>query len=135
MGMGRPSIRTPELVDEILDRVGKGEPLAVICREEGKPHPTTFRDWANADPELSLRFARAREEGEDAIAHGLRSVARGGAGSSGEVARDKLIVDTELKLLAKFNPKRWGDRTTLAGDPEAPVQFAVVERRIVRPGD
>lgn len=33
----------------------------------------------------------------------------------------KLQIDTRLKLLAKFNPKRWGDRQTLAGDPDAPL--------------
>lgn len=122
MGMGRPTIRTPEKVDEIIRRVSDGELLVDVLRGEGMPAKSTWSDWCRADPELSGRFARAREEGEDAIAAGIRHIARGGNGSSGEVARDKLIVDTELKLLAKFNPKRWGDRTTLAGDPEAPLQ-------------
>ena len=36
----------------------------------------------------------------------------------------KLQIETRLKLLAKWNPKKYGDRTTLAGDPEAPLQVS-----------
>jgi hypothetical protein len=33
----------------------------------------------------------------------------------------KLQIETRLKLLAKFNPKKYGDRQVLAGDDEAPL--------------
>ena len=59
---------------------------------------------------LSAAIARARDIGYDAIAEGIIDVARGGEGSTGDVVRDKLIVETELKLLAKFNPKKYGER-------------------------
>ncbi len=61
-------------------------------------------------PEVSAILARARDLGEEVIASDLQSVARGGAGSSGDVQRDKLIVETDLKLLAIWNPKRYGQR-------------------------
>lgn len=94
-----------------MARLSEGEPLAVICREDGMPSDRTVREWAEKDHDISAAIARAREAGEDAIAWRLRAVARGEKGaSSGDVQRDKLIVDTDLKLLAKFNPKRWGDR-------------------------
>jgi hypothetical protein len=35
----------------------------------------------------------------------------------------KLQIETRLKLLAKWNPKKYGDRTTLAGDAEAPIKI------------
>lgn len=108
--MGRPSLYTPELLQRIVERLSNGEPLAVICRDEGMPSDDTVRNWAQKDEAVSRRIARAREAGEDAIAWRLRSVARGGDGSSGDVQRDKLIVDTDFKLLAKWNPNRWSDR-------------------------
>lgn len=74
------------------------------------PGYRTIYDWMEKLPEVSASIARARDLGEDAIAARLREIARGGIGSSGDVQRDKLIVDTDLKLLAKWNPKRWGDR-------------------------
>ena len=35
----------------------------------------------------------------------------------------KLQIETRLKLLAKWNPKKYGERTTLAGDKENPLQI------------
>ena len=34
----------------------------------------------------------------------------------------KLQIETRLKLLAKWDPKRYGEKMTLAGDPESPLQ-------------
>jgi len=34
----------------------------------------------------------------------------------------KLQIETRLKLLAKWNPKKYGDRVTMAGDAENPLQ-------------
>jgi hypothetical protein len=47
--------------------------------------------------------------------------ARGKGDSTGEVQRDKLIVETDLKLLAKWSPKRYGDKVTHSSDPDAPL--------------
>lgn len=40
--------------------------------------------------------------------------------------RDKLLVDTEFKLLAVFNPRRFGNRMQHANDPENPMPAPVV---------
>lgn len=65
---GRPTVRDEALVDQIIDRVTGGEPLAQVLRDEGMPSPSAFYNWLNADEELDGRFARAREYGHDAIA-------------------------------------------------------------------
>lgn len=112
--MARPTKRTPEVLQAIGERLGQGEPLTVICRDLGLSD-RTVRDWMEQDQEVSAAIARAREEGEQAIAHRMRKTARGktaeeGGDSTGDVQRDKLIIETDLKLLAKFNPRRWGDK-------------------------
>lgn len=125
--MARPSKYKPELVEEICDRLSKGEPLAVICRSDEKfPHPTTVRDWMAAHTEVSLAIARAREDGEDALADECLEIADDGRNDwmarqdkdetssylvNGEhIQRSKLRIETRLKLLAKWNPKKWGDK-------------------------
>ena len=35
----------------------------------------------------------------------------------------KLQIETRLKLLAKWNPKKYGDRVTMAGDAENPMRL------------
>ncbi len=117
--MGRPSKYTPELFAEICERLGKGEPLAQICRDDHMPDPATVWKWQQGDESVSQGIARARETGFDAIAANTRETARGLGESTADVQRDKLIIDTDLKLLAKWDPKRYGDRVTHQGDSEA----------------
>lgn len=131
--MGRPSLYTPELVESIAERLAAGEPMAQICRDDGMPHPSTVRDWMNERADVSRVIARAREDGFDAIAldalkiadFGLADTtidADGNETTNNEVIqRSKLRVETRLKLLAKWDPKRYGDRTVLAGDADAPL--------------
>lgn len=134
---GRPTKRTPAVLAAICERLMMGEPLAAICRDEGMPHPSTVRDWMDADAELSRAIARAREAGEDWLAAECLEIADDARNDwmekqnqngetfesfNGEhVQRSKLRIETRLKLLAKFNPKKYGDRVTHAGDPEAPI--------------
>lgn len=117
-------------MDDIIGRLSDGEPLAQICRTPGYPHPSTFRDWVNGDDELTRRFARARADGFDAIAEQALEIADtpvdgvieklepNEAGELTVVERRredmlghrKLQVETRLKLLAKWDPKRYGER-------------------------
>ena len=131
--MGRPSLYTAELVAEIAEELANGDPLEELCRQ--RPHwpaARTIRDWDLHKPEVSAVIAPAREAGEYAIAARIRQTARGktvddGGDSSGDVQRDKLIIDSDFKLLAKFNPKRWGDKLELAGDKDRPLTVEVVQ--------
>lgn len=113
--MGRPSKCTDALVEEVVARLSKGEPLAVICRDDHMPCDDTVRAWADVNEEISRAIARARETGHHAIAWRARQTLRGkteaeGGESTGDVQRDKAIADFDLKLLAKWNPKGYGDR-------------------------
>lgn len=93
-----------------------------------------YRDDAAGDKGvgLSRAIARAREVGQDAIAEQIwldmnmdpeRILSEGGGRvDSGYVQWQKAKAEIGLKLLAKWNPKRYGDKTTLAGDPDAPLQ-------------
>ena len=121
--MGRPTKRTPEVVERILDGLSKGRTLTSICDDENMPHVQAFYDWKEKDEELSIRFARAREKGYDAIADECLRIADFSAldtlinektGNpcldSEWVARSRLRVETRLKLLAKWSPKKYGDK-------------------------
>lgn len=141
--MARPSIYTPELLTAICLRLGTGEPLAEVCRSEGMPDPSTVWRWEQADPEVSQAIARAREAGEWALAWECKQIADtpligeeqelDDSGAVVKVKRGdmlghrKLQIDTRIKLLSKFNPKRWGDKLELAGDKERPLTVELVK--------
>lgn len=130
--VGRPSKCTPAVVAAICSRLSKGEPLAAICRDEGMPHDSTVRDWAEKDTAISRDIARAREAGEEWLLAECLEIADDSRNDfierkadegdekalamreNGEVIqRSKLRIDTRLKLLAKWNPKKWGERLDL----------------------
>lgn len=129
-GKGRPSSYTQEIGEQIAARLSLGEPLAQICRDEGMPHDNTVRAWMAANESFSVAIARARELGFDVIAADCLSIAddsrndfieRLAAGDDEDavktlafnaehVQRSKLRIETRLKLLAKWDPKRYGEK-------------------------
>lgn len=137
--MGRPSKFSEKVVEAICERLSKGEPLAQICRDEGMPAYRTVRDWEDVHDGVSAAIARAREAGEDALAADCLTIADDATGDfrmgerglmvdSDHIQRSKLRIDTRLKLLAKWNPRKWGDRVQHANDPNDPMpapQFIV----------
>ncbi len=118
----RPPVpRDPEIVDKVLARVAVGDPLAVVLREPGMPHYTAWYDWCREDAALGIAYARARATGFDQIAINARETARGRGESTQDTQRDKLIIETDLKLLAKWDPKRYGDKVVMTGDADNPI--------------
>lgn len=83
------------------------------------PHLSTVYDWCAKDSDLSRRVARARDDGGDAIADDALRIADD---RDDDPASRRVRVETRLKLLACWHPKRYGQRTTVAGDAENPVR-------------
>ena len=122
--MPTPTKRTPKLEAEVLSRLAQGETLAALGRELGF-HATTWNDWCARDEALGLAHLRARDTGADAIAeHALALIdaepARvDGKIDPGHVQWKRAQVETRLKLLACWNPKKYGAKTqTTIGNKE-----------------
>jgi hypothetical protein len=133
---GRPSKHSPELVAEICDRISRGEPLLQICKDDRMPERRTVYDWLERIDGLSAQFARAREEGCDAIAEQSLAIMDGEplavfdeAGNkrydSGSIAWNKNRAEHRLKLLACWNPQKYGSKVAVGGDPGNPVKVEI----------
>ena len=135
---GMPKTYTPEqrtkIVDTVLRGISVGTPMAALCRQQGMPDQSTIWDWCQADPALAQKVARARDDGFDALALEALAIAdqteddtvigeKGKPVANNEwIARSRLRVDTRLKLLACWDPKRYGNKTTIQGDKDAPLE-------------
>jgi hypothetical protein len=135
--IGRPSKYTPELAAEICERLSNGEPLRQICRDDHMPAWQKVYEWMARDEVLSGSIARAREQGFEAIAEEALIIADTPVFGQKQVMTDqgtattvedmlghrKLQIETRLKLLAKWNPKKYGDKVQVGGDADNPLRI------------
>ena len=110
--VGRPVEPVPaDAADEIIECISNGESLRGWCRgAPGRPCFTTVYDWLQKDTTFALRFKQARSIGFDAIADECQIIASERPEDPLELGWKKLQIDTRLRLLAKWDPARYGDR-------------------------
>jgi len=118
--VGRQSTYSEKVADEIIRRISEGETLRSICRDEKMPAWRTVYAWRAENEEFSARFARARDIGHDAIAEESMELLDlppercatefGDKVDPGYVQWQKNRAEQRLKLLAKWNPSRYGDK-------------------------
>jgi hypothetical protein len=137
------SIRTQERADAIVEGLTNGIPLRELCRTEGISKSEVYR-WQDDDADFKGRIVRAREAGFEHIFEECLEIADDatndwmekrsqdgetmGAALNGEhVQRSKLRIETRLKLLSKWDPKRYGDKvqTELTGAGGGPVSVLI----------
>lgn len=120
-GRGRPPEAVPaDIAEDLVEWISQGKTLREYCRQPGKPAWRTVYAWMEKDVDFYARIAHARELGHDAIAEETLEIidtfpmeAVSDSGSrldSGHVAWLKNRVEQRMKLLAKWNPKKYGDK-------------------------
>lgn len=122
-GMAPTSTYSQEVADQIVDRLADGEFLRVICRSDGMPNWRTVYRWMDENKEFGARIAHARQQGFDAIAEDSlvmldeeperTGTQFGSKVDAGYVAWQKNRAEQRLKILAKWDPKRYGDKLAL----------------------
>ncbi len=136
---GRPSKFTVAVADEIIERLSNGVPLAVMCREDHLPHRSTVTGWCLTIPEFGERCRMAREIGFEHLAAECLEIAdtplegiRTPTGKDGvEIIREDMLahrrlqIDTRLKLLAKWDPKRYGDRVDMKAAGAGEIRIVI----------
>jgi hypothetical protein len=117
------SIRSVLLADMIVEGLSAGTPMRQLCREIGISKSELYR-WRDDDADFKGRLDQARDFGFDALAEQCLAIADG---SSGEpVARSKLRIETRLKLLACWDPRRYGSKIDITANepPYKPLTLA-----------
>lgn len=124
--MGRPSSYSEEIAGKILERLCSGEPLTKICRDEGMPCAATVFNWEKSQEGFLEKVTRARESAADYMSHEILEIAEETPTCtvSGEnwtrtqvdpagIQRNKLRIDTRIKLMQMLKRKTYGDKIDL----------------------
>lgn len=114
---GRPSKRTPEVVEKILALLrDEGRPLSLsgAC-SECDIDPTTFRDWMRSDPDLASSVRISRGKGQAVLERRVLSP---------EVSAPEANVIRHR--LARLDIDEWGDVQVTV--PSSPITIADLMR-------
>lgn len=154
--IGRPSIYTQEISDEICSRLAAGESLRAIAKSEHLPSLTTIFRWLTGTDEAYTKFrdqyARARRIQAEHLVDEILEISDDGTNDwmerkseaekgqgimtgwvlNGEhVQRSRLRVDTRKWFAGKVAPRTYGEKSSIAlgQDPDLePIGVKVVER-------
>lgn len=98
---------TEELAAAICELLGTGVPMARISRMDGMPSYTTLKKWQRDNAEFASLSARAKEDGTHYLGEDSLRIA-----DDFEIdpAHKKIMIDTRLRLIGKWNSKAYGDR-------------------------
>ncbi len=110
--------------DAIVDWLAAGKTLRSYCRQDQSPSFFSVYDWMGKDEEFALRIARARDSGSDVIADQCIELADIEPTDQVQAAWRRTQIETRLKLLSKWSPKKYGDRTAV--DHQGGVSLTVV---------
>jgi hypothetical protein len=120
-----------DAIDHLCEQLMLGGQLRDICADETMPSMRVVTRWLNADAGFKKRFLEAQRVRVLVESGNLLAIADGTDGGqvllreveaidgtvvrhydAADTARDKLRIDTRLKLLAKLEPAVFGDKVT-----------------------
>lgn len=123
-----------DIVAEICARIAGGSSVAEVFREPAADYPNqhTFWRWC-ADPEVERAYrdatvTRGEKYAEEIVAISdqappLERTQFGEKHDAGFVAWQKNRIEARKWVAARMLPKRYGDRTVIAGDADNPVHI------------
>lgn len=117
---GRPTDYTEELAAYMCAEIAGGMSVKKLCDREDMPNRSSFFLWLQKHETFSNNYARALEARAHLHAEEIVAIADGEKDDAA-VDRDRLRVDARKWTASRLLPKKYGDVTTLKGDPEAPV--------------
>lgn len=109
---------TPELKQEIAERIAAGEPLKTIVNDERMPSRQTIWREERRDPEFGKEMQMSRQIAADIFVEEMMEIADNasedyrpdGSINYELVARSKLRIDQRRWTAARLDPLRYGDK-------------------------
>ena len=134
--IGRPSIYTPELVQEICDKIASSSKgIKKLCAENPHwPNKDTIFSWLKNHSDFSDQYARAKQCQIEAIVDEMLEIAddtsqdrytnnQGDMVCNSEfIARSRLRIDTRKWLAAKLVPRVYGTRNISPASPATLIE-------------
>ena len=128
--VGRPTMYSQELADQICQLIAEGRSLRSVCRDYDVPSIATIFNWFAVNKPFLAQYARACEErteaqqeilleiGDEAIVHAEEANPKA---ANAVVSGYKLKADNLKWSMSKMKPKKYGDKLDVVSDGKAIV--------------
>lgn len=126
--IGRPSEYNTFTAEAVCELLANGVPLARIARMDEMPSYTTLKKWQREVPEFASLSARAKEDGTHYLGEDSLRIADD---LEIDPQHKKIMIDTRLRLIGKWNSRAYGDKIETVHSGE--VEIKQITRRIVDP--
>jgi len=114
---GRPSGYSEKIAEEIIEQLASGKTITSICKRPGMPSVTTFWRWEQDNEQLRKDSARAKSVGTHALASECLDIADD---PLIDPANKRIMVDTRIRLIGKWNSREYGEKIDITAREEAP---------------
>ena len=114
---------TKEAGEIVAGMIAQGMTPLSIERLPGMPTAFDLRRWESTHKEFASLLSLARKAYADYLADSALEIADQSEYRSFQ--SDKIKVDLALKLAAAHDPERYGNKTKITGDPNAPLTFLI----------
>ena len=122
--MGRPTVFSEEIAQEICTRIAQGESVRTICEDPTMPAQSTVYLWLYKNKDFSEHYVHAREAQADYLMDEILDIADTAVPETVNVA--KLRIDARKFYTGKVAPKKYGEKITqeVTGADGGPVEVA-----------
>lgn len=104
--MGRPSSYSPEIAEEVCNRIASGRAVSDVGADEDMPSANTMFDWCDSHEYFRRNFLRARDIRSEAIASTIQGLAvRVVDELTLDPYRVRIAVDAHAKAEAIMRPR------------------------------
>lgn len=132
---GRSWPFTQVLADVICQMIAEGSSITEVCKMKGMPSYPILCRWRREHPEFQEAIKQAyADRAEMYHDKAIQAVEDENVLTQEDIAKAKLQVDTYKWAAGVGNADRFGNRTKISGDPNAPLQL-LIETGIRRKGD
>jgi hypothetical protein len=129
---------TDELAAEFCAAIAEGSrSIRAVCALPGMPGKSTVFEWMRTHPEFLAMYELAKDEQADTFIDEVVEIADTCAPDKEAIQKAKLQIYARIEAAQKMKPRKYGAKvqTELTGPNGGPLQFARIERVIVRPVD
>lgn len=108
---GRPSKKTPAIIDEIIAGVASGRSLAnVVASDPGMPDARSVYRWLNEDDDFRLAYLRACSNRSLVYADTIGDIAQAVLAGKIDPNGARVAIDSYKWLASKLVPTTYGER-------------------------